>query len=246
MRENECFGLRVARRGRWHFPCRYSDRRQPEVPEEDQKHAPCTRGVYFSTRGSRGGAELPAFRAPRLRKLRLSIPCCHMTSKAMKTAKAVATRKRHLSTKAKKVVPAKKAMKRRFFVALPFHSNKRAMASGAAGGAPLAPREGSAAAASVAEPPAAPGAASHLVSGTDRVMCQSLEMEKACPERKRWLCHSGNDLTFETCTACGAEWRFWQDVIQKEIVITGYHRGGAVQCRTAGSCETCQVVWVVP
>ena len=60
-----------------------------------------------------------------------------MTSKAMKTAKAVATRKRHLSTKAKKVVPAKKAMKRRFFVALPFHSNKRAMASGAAGGAPL-------------------------------------------------------------------------------------------------------------
>ena len=86
MRENECFGLRVARRGRWHFPCRYSDRRQPEVPEEDQKHAPCTRGVYFSTRGSRGGAELPAFRAPRLRKLRLSIPCCHMTSKAMKTA----------------------------------------------------------------------------------------------------------------------------------------------------------------
>ena len=55
----------------------------------------------------------------------------------MKTAKAVATRKRHLSTKAKKVVPAKKAMKRRFFVALPFHSNKRAMASGAASGAPL-------------------------------------------------------------------------------------------------------------
>ena len=135
---------------------------------------------------------------------------------------------------------------RRFIVALPFHSNKRAMASGAAGGAPLAPREGSAAAASVAEPPAAPGAASHLVSGTDRVMCESLEMEKACPERKRWLCHSGNDLTFETCTACGAEWRFWQDVIQKKTVITGYHRGGAVQCRTAGSCETCQVVWVVP
>ena len=76
---------------------------------------------------------------------------------------------------------------RRFFVALPFHSNKRAMASGAAGGAPLAPREGSAAAASVAEPPAAPGAASHLVSGTDRVMCESFEMEKACPERQPWL-----------------------------------------------------------
>ena len=126
MRENECFGLRVARRGRWHFPCRYSDRRQPEVPEEDQKHAPCTRGVYFSTRGSRGGAELPAFRAPRLRKLRLSIPCCHMTSKAMKTAKAVATRKRHLSTKAKKVMPAKKTMKRRFFVApLVEHAEER-------------------------------------------------------------------------------------------------------------------------
>ena len=76
-------------------------------------------------------------------------------------------------------------------------------------------------------------------------MCESLEMEKACPERKRWLCHSGNALTFETCTACGAEWRFWQDVIQKKTVITGYHRGGAMQYRIAGSCETCQVVWVV-
>ena len=198
-----------------------------------------------------------------------------MTLKAMKTAKAVATRKRHLSTKAKKVMPAKKAMKRRFFVALPFHSNKRAMASGAAGGAPLvehaeerrraldgewytmeaaapaasAAEPAAAAAASAADPvaaPAVPGAASHLISGTDRVICESFEMKKACPERKQWLCHSGNDLIFETCTACGAEWRFWQDVIQKKTVITGYHRGGAVQCRTAGSCETCQVVWVVP
>ena len=34
-----------------------------------------------------------------------------MTLKAMKTAKAVATPNRHLSTKAKKVMPAKKAMK---------------------------------------------------------------------------------------------------------------------------------------
>ena len=196
-----------------------------------------------------------------------------MTLKAMKTAKAVATRKRHLSTKAKKVMPAKKTMKRRFFVApLVEHAEERRRAldgewytleglqqfhvsawrtywdQAAAPAAPAA-EPAAASAASAADPvaaPAAPGAASHLVSGTDRVMCESFEMEKACPDRKPWLCHSGNDLTFETCTACGAEWRFWQDVIQKEIVITGYHRGGAVQCRTAGSCETCQVVWVVP
>ena len=77
-------------------------------------------------------------------------------------------------------------------------------------------------------------------------MCETFEMKKACPERKPWLNSLyGGDLQWETCTACGAEWRFWQDVIQKKTVITGYHRGGAVQCRTAGSCETCQVVWVV-
>ena len=37
--------------------------------------------------------------------------CIAMTLKAMKAAKAVAPPKRHLSTKAKKVMPAKKAMK---------------------------------------------------------------------------------------------------------------------------------------
>ena len=78
-------------------------------------------------------------------------------------------------------------------------------------------------------------------------MCETFEMKKACPERKPWRNSLyGGDLQWETCTACGAEWRFWQDVIQKKTVITGYHRGGAVQCRTADSCETCQVVWVVP
>ena len=68
-------------------------------------------------------------------------------------------------------------------------------------------------------------------------------LDKAWPERQPWR---ACDVIFETCAACGAEWRFWQDVIQKKTVITGYHRGGAVQCRIAGSCETCQVVWVVP
>ena len=78
-------------------------------------------------------------------------------------------------------------------------------------------------------------------------MCETFEMKKACPERKPWLRHhDGDDVIDETCTACGAVWRFRMDMIQKKTVITGYHRGGAVQCRTAGSCEPCQVVWVVP
>ena len=77
-------------------------------------------------------------------------------------------------------------------------------------------------------------------------MCESVEMEKACPEREPWLNIGAVEILIdETCTACGAQWRFWQNVIQKKTVITGYHRGGAMQYRIAGSCETCQVVWVV-
>ena len=76
-------------------------------------------------------------------------------------------------------------------------------------------------------------------------MCETFEMKKACPERKPWLCHSGNDLIDETCTSCGAQWRFWQNVIQKKTVVTGYHQGCTAKDRTPGRCETCHVVWVV-
>ena len=82
-----------------------------------------------------------------------------------------------------------------------------------------------------------------MVSGAEPVMCESVKMKKECPERKPWLCHSGNDLIFETCTACGAGWRFWQDVSQKKTVITGYHQGGTAKDRAPGRCETCHVMW---
>ena len=82
------------------------------------------------------------------------------------------------------------------------------------------------------------------VSGVRRpVMCESVEMKKACPERKTWACHSGNVLTWDTCIACGVQWRFWMDVIQNKTVITGYHQGGTVKDRTPCRCETCHVIW---
>ena len=74
-------------------------------------------------------------------------------------------------------------------------------------------------------------------------MCESVEMEKESPERETWECHGGNALTWDTCTACGAKWRFWQVVIEKKTVIKGYQRGGAAKDRTPGRCETCHVMW---
>ena len=58
------------------------------------------------------------------------------------------------------------------------------------------------------------------------VLCESVEMTtRDCLERAPWRCHHGNDITWDTCKACGVQWSFIQIVIMKVTVIEGHHQG---------------------
>ena len=75
-------------------------------------------------------------------------------------------------------------------------------------------------------------------SAQQRVPCESLGMTRMdCPERAPW------HPTEDTCEACGVQWSFKPIVIMNVTDIEGHHRGGALQKRIPGRCQTCRVVW---